>query len=89
MKINWKLRFKNPVFWINLLTTTMAAILAHLGMVWEDITTWSALGDALWSAAQSPVVVVAVIGNIWNALNDPTTAGLSDSTRALTYDKPN
>jgi phi LC3 family holin len=30
-----------------------------------------------------------VAAAVWNAINDPTTKGLSDSERALTYDKPN
>lgn len=89
MKINWKVRLWNPVFWINLIVTTMLVILAQLGMAWEEITTWAKLLEALLAAVHNPVIVFAVIGNIWNALNDPTTAGLSDSTRALDYDKPN
>jgi len=27
--------------------------------------------------------------SVWNAINDPTTKGLADSARAMTYDKPN
>lgn len=88
MKINWTVRFKNPVFWSNIAAALILPILAHLGMSWEDVTTWAALGNLLLSAIQNPVIVVAVLVSVWNALNDPTTAGISDSAQALTYTTP-
>lgn len=89
MKINWKVRVKNPVFWANIAASVILPILAYMGLNWADMTTWAALGGVLLSAVQNPVIVVAVIVSVWNALNDPTTAGLSDSDRALTYTEPN
>lgn len=89
MKINWKVRFNNPVFWANLAMAVVLPVLAYLGLNWEDMTTWAALGAVLVQAVQNPVIVVSVIVSVWNLLNDPTTAGLSDSQRALTYEKPN
>lgn len=88
MKINWKVRFKNPVFWANIGLAIFLPILAQLGMKWEDITTWAAFGGVLLSAVKNPVIVFAVLASVWNALNDPTTAGLSDSKQALTYTAP-
>lgn len=88
MNINFKVRFHNPVFWINLIVSTFLVILAQLGMAWEEITTWAALWSAIVAAVQNPVIIFAVLGNVWNALNDPTTSGLSDSNRAMGYDKP-
>ena len=88
MKINWKVRAKNPVFWTNIIISIVLPILAHMGMNWEDMTTWPALGNLLLSAVQNPVIVVAVIVSVWNAINDPTTAGISDSTQAMTYEAP-
>jgi phi LC3 family holin len=88
MKINWTVRIKNPVFWVNMAAAVLLPILAHLGMNWEDMTTWAALGDALLAAIQNPVIVVAVAASVWNAINDPTTAGLSDSKQAMTYVEP-
>ena len=88
MKINWKVRIKNPVFWVQVLVAVMLPILAHLGLNWEDMTTWAALGGVLLDAIKNPVIVVAVIVSVWNAINDPTTAGLGDSAQALTYEAP-
>lgn len=89
MKINWKVRFKNPVFWANLAAAILLPILAALGLNWNDMTSWSGLWNVLVQAIQNPVIVVSVIVSVWDLINDPTTSGLSDSKNALTYDKPN
>lgn len=89
MKINWTVRFKNPVFWAELVAAILLPILAHLGMNWEDLTTWASLGEVFLAAIQNPVIVVSVVISVWNALNDPTTKGLNDSERAMTYTEPN
>lgn len=88
MKINWTVRFKNPVFWAQIFVAIMLPILTHLGINWEDITTWATLGEVLLSAVKSPVIVVAIIVSVFNTVNDPTTKGIGDSAQALTYDKP-
>ena len=88
MKINWKVRLKNPVLWVGLAVAIVLPILTSLGMSWEDMTTWAALGDALLQAVKNPVILVSVLVSVWNLINDPTTKGLSDSAQALTYDKP-
>ena len=88
MKINWKVRAKNPVFWAEMAMAIVLPILAHLGMSWEDVTTWAAFGGVLLEAVKNPVIVVAVAVSLWNAVTDPTTAGVSDSEQAMTYERP-
>lgn len=88
MKINWKVRVKNPIFWVNIGAAVLLPILTHMGLNWEDMTTWAALCGVLLNAVKNPVIVVAVVVSIWNAINDPTTAGLSDSTQAMNYTEP-
>ena len=88
MKINWKVRAKNPVFWANLAAAVILPILAYMGLNWNDMTSWQALGNVFFQAVQNPVIVVSVVVSIWNLINDPTTKGLSDSEKALDYDKP-
>lgn len=88
MKINWKVRFKNPAFWVQIAVSVLAPILSYFGLKWSDLTTWAAVGDVLWQAIQNPVVVVAVLVGIYNTCIDPTTQGLSDSVRALGYNTP-
>ena len=88
MQINWVVRFKNPVFWRNIVISIIAPILAYMGASWGDMTTWGAVFDILVQAVRNPVIVVSVLCSVWNAINDPTTAGDSDSFRAMTYDSP-
>lgn len=82
--INWKVRFKNPYFWIGL----VAVILAAVGISPESLTSWSILWDKILGLFGNPFAigctVVAVIGYV----NDPTTKGLRDSKQAMTYESP-
>ena len=88
MNINFKVRFKNPTFWVGIIVAVFATVFAQLGMSFEQITTWAMFGQVLLDAISNPVVVVAVISAVYNAIIDPTTAGLSDSKNALTYKTP-
>lgn len=87
--INWKVRFKNPVFWVQVIVAIVLPILAYLGLSWDDMTSWAALGGIFLEAARNPVILVSVVVSVWNAINDPTTKGLNDSWQAMGYDKPN
>ena len=88
MKINWKVRLCNPVFWAEVAAAVVLPILAQLGLSWEDMDSWAALWAALMEAVKSPVILTAVAVSVWNAVNDPTTRGISDSARAMSYDEP-
>lgn len=88
MKINWTVRFRNPVFWVNIAVAIILPVLTYMGLSWQDMTSWEALGGVLLGALKNPVIVVAVIVSVWNAVNDPTTCGIGDSTAALQYTKP-
>lgn len=88
MKINWKVRFKNPVFIAQLILSVLTPILAYAGLTVQDITTWGTLRNLLVSALSNPYVLGLVIVSVWNAVNDPTTSGVSDSVNALTYEEP-
>ena len=87
--INWKVRLVNPVFWVQIIVAIVLPILAYLGLSWEDMTSWDALGGVFVEAVKNPVILASVVVSVWNAINDPTTKGLRDSDRAMTYDKPN
>lgn len=88
MKINWKVRFKNPTFWAQVALAVISPVLVGLGAQWQDMTTWAKLGDVLAKAVCNPVIVVAVVGSVWACVTDPTTEGTGDSAQALTYDEP-
>ena len=88
MKMNLKVRFKNPIFIAQIVLAIFTPILAYGGLTAQDVTTWKTVGDLIIGAISNPYVLGLVAVSVWNALNDPTTKGISDSTNALTYDKP-
>ena len=88
MKINWKVRFRNPYFWVQIGVTILTTIFAYLGLSVEDLTTWGKVGQVLLVAVSNPFILGVVVVSVFNAIQDPTTKGLSDSEKALTYTKP-
>ena len=86
--MNFKVRFKNPIFIAQLILAILTPILAYAGLTVQDLTSWTKLGQLLINALSNPYVLGLIAVSIWNALNDPTTAGISDSKQALTYQIP-
>ena len=83
MLINWKVRLKNPAFWLALIPAvllTIQAVLVPFGIVWD----YTELNNQLLAIVNAIFGVLAVLG----VVVDYTTSGLSDSTRALGYDEP-
>lgn len=88
MKINWKVRFSNPTYWINIALAIITPILAYFGIEAKDLNTWGAVYDTIIRTIANPYLLVLIAIGIYNATVDPTTSGISDSARALTYIKP-
>lgn len=86
--MNFAVRFRNPVFIAQLILAVLTPIGAYFGLTGSDITTWAMVWDTFIAAIANPYVVVMVIISVWNALNDPTTSGITDSTLAMSYDRP-
>lgn len=84
MKINWKVRVKNPYFWIGML----GVILTAMGVSPEMFTSWAAVGNQLLEFISNPFMIGSVISAVLGVLVDHTTSGISDSSQALTYIKP-
>lgn len=81
MKINWAVRFKNKTWLVSFLVTVLAFVYQILGMF-----------DVVPPVTQDMVTqLITIIVNILAAVGiviDPTTASLSDSNRAMTYNEP-
>lgn len=88
MKINWKIRLKNPTWWMQIVLAIFGPIFAYFGVAMESITTWGSILDLILAALNNPIVVVSVIISVFNTINDPTTKGLSDSENAMKYSEP-
>nr|DAK27163.1 MAG TPA: holin [Caudoviricetes sp.] len=84
MMINWKVRILNKTFWI----TLVPALALLLQTFLEVFNIRLELGDTtnkLLVFINALFGVLVIIGIV----NDPTTSGVSDSTRAMTYERPN
>ena len=86
--MNFKVRFKNPIFIAQLILAILTPILAYAGLTVQDLTSWTKLGQLLINALSNPYVLGLIAVSVWNALNDPTTAGITDSKQAMTYQIP-
>lgn len=78
MKLDWKTRFKNPLFWVQIVLAVLTPIFAYNGLAGEDITSWKILADNLLPAVQNPYVLSLVAISVFNTIQNPTTKGLSD-----------
>ena len=89
--INWKVRMQSPSWWLGIAGIVASPVLAYLGLAYSDLTTWSSVGNVFVQFVGNPyligTVIVAVLGAI-GVTADPTTKGLGDSARAMTYTKP-
>ena len=79
--INWKLRLKNKATLLAIVTAVIALIYQIFGM----LGIVPAVSESEVTQAVGLVInILAMVGIV----TDPTTQGVSDSNRALTYDKP-
>lgn len=90
MKINWKVRFNkdNVSFLIRFALSILVPILVYFGMETKDLTSWGIVWELFTKFISNPYLIFLSIFNGLNILFDPTTKGLSDSNRALTYTEP-
>jgi phi LC3 family holin len=84
MKMNLKVRVKNPYFWIGL----GGVILTAMGISADMLTSWASVWDALVNLVSNPFMLGSVIIAVLGVVLDPTTAGIGDSRLAMTYEKP-
>ncbi len=89
-KINWKVRFnkENILFITQVIISVVIPILTYFGLQASDLTTWSKVWETFIQAVSNPYVVVMALVSLFNAITDPTTRGIGDSTTALTYKNP-
>lgn len=82
MKLNLKVRLKNPVFWLTMIPAVASFVYTVLGCF--DVVPFIS-ESILVNALTAIVTALTTLG----VLVDPTTQGMGDSERALTYEVPN
>ena len=81
MKINLKVRLKNKTFWLTVIPAILTVIYAVLGL----------LGKQPEFSQETVMKVITTILSVLTVLGvivDPTTEGIRDSERALSYTSP-
>lgn len=81
MKINWKVRLRHKQFWVSLIALLIVLANQIAGIFHVDITVYN---DQVTAITETVLSILALLGIII----DPTTSGVSDSTKALNYNKP-
>ena len=81
--INWKVRVKNRNFWLAMIPAALLVIQAVARVFGVQLDLGN-VGDKLLDVVNAVFALLAILG----VVNDPTTSGLSDSSQALTYDRP-
>ena len=84
MMINWKVRLLNKTFWITLVPALALLIQTFLAVFGVKLELGETI-DKLLVFINALFAVLMIVGIV----NDPTTSGVSDSTRAMTYERPN
>ena len=83
MNINWGVRIRNKAFWTALIPALALLVQAIAALFGFTIDLTKTTGQLL--AVVDAVFAVLVILGI---VTDPTTKGVGDSDRAMTYEKP-
>lgn len=84
MKLNWKVRFKNPYFWFGL----VGVISCAMGISLEMLTSWQILLDNIKELFSNPAMLVSVAVALWGYVQDFTTKGFGDTDLAMSYKTP-
>lgn len=81
--INWKVRIRNRAFWVSLIPAVLLLVQSAAAMFGISLDLGET-GNRLLAVVNQLFGVLTILGIV----NDPTTAGLSDSENALTYQVP-
>ena len=81
MKLNWKIRFKNKLFLTSFVSLIVSFVYSMLALfeVFPTITK-----NSILEIVNQVLTFLGLLGIIV----DPTTAGFTDSERAMGYDEP-
>lgn len=82
MKINWKVRLYHKPFLVALFSLVLLFAQQVATLFGVDTTIYNEQATNLFNTVLAILVLLGVV-------SDPTTEGLSDSNRALKYQKPN
>lgn len=81
MKMNWKVRFKNPT-WLTMFISLLVGFVFNILKMFDVVPTITE--NQIMEVVSQVLTFLGLIG----VLVDPTTKGIGDSARALNYEEP-
>ena len=81
MKMNWKVRFKNKT-WLSMFISLI------VGFVFNMLKLFDIVPVVTENLVMNIIGQVLTFLGLIGVLVDPTTVGINDSNRAMTYDEP-
>ena len=81
MKMNWKVRFKNKT-WLTMFISLIVGFVFNMLKLFDVVPVVTE--NTIMTIAAQVLEFLGLIG----VLVDPTTVGIGDSNRAMTYDEP-
>ena len=83
MNINWKVRIRNKVFWMEMIPAMALVVQAVAALFGWKLDLNDVTGKVL-AVVDAVFALLAILGIVV----DPTTEGLGDSQRAMSYEEP-
>ena len=83
MKLNWKVRLKNKLFWVEVVPA-IALVIQAVAAVFGFTIDLSTMTGKILGVVDAVFALLVIMG----VVVDPTTVGVSDSERALQYTEP-
>lgn len=81
--INWRVRFVNKQFWVSFIPALLLFVQAVAKLFGYELDLGE-LGNNILGVVDAVFLVLALLG----VVTDPTTEGVGDSERAMTYLTP-
>ena len=82
-RINWKVRIKNKMFWLALIPAVLLLVQAGCAVFGIELD-FGDLQEKLLTVVNALFAVLVILGIVV----DPTTEGVHDSKRAMSYEEP-
>jgi len=83
MQMNWKVRIKNKAFWMAVIPA-VALVVQAVAAVFGFTLDFTTLVGKILAVVDAVFALLVILG----IAVDPTTAGISDSKRAMGYEEP-
>lgn len=83
MKLNFKVRLKNKLFWTTIIPAVILLVTQVCKLFGLNLDL-SNVSSSLLDIVSTIFIILTILGIV----NDPTTNGMSDSDLAMTYKEP-